>query len=157
MKKYFSLFLVIITMTLLSGCGFAKTLECEKSYNENGIDQVKKVKAWYKDDALVKVKLDTTVDLTGKDESYVSSYKEALDTTYKDYFNKTGIKALSKVDSSKVYLKVVFDLEEISDKDKQTLGIDSFSKTLEDAEKDYVSDGYTCKQKDNLFFECSLV
>lgn len=145
MKKYLGLTLIIVIVTLLSGCSFTKTLECEKSYNENGIDQVKKVKAWFKNDSLVKVKMDTTVDLTGKEKSYVDSYKKALDKVYKEDFNKTGISTESKVDSSKVYSSVVFNLEEMNDKDKQTLGIDGLNKTLDDAKKSYENDGYTCK------------
>lgn len=142
MKKVYGLFLAILSLTVITGCGSKKNeITCTSTQDDQKVVATVKTD---KDDKITNVKMSTSMK---------ASSKEELDSTYKllnsslDEMNKNeGAKvSLSKKDLT-LTMTVQVDLTKISDDVKSSLGLgDEFNTTGAEFKKTATSNGATCK------------
>lgn len=142
MKKVCSLFLAVLFIASLTGCGSSSKNEITCTTEKDGVKVVATVRT-DKDDKVTGVKMSTEM---------AASSKEELDTTYElmkmaeDEMNKNdGVKySISKKDL-KLIMTVDLDFNKASDEVKSELSMDDIDTTGAEFKKNAEAEGATCK------------
>lgn len=142
MKKVCGLFLAVIFLTSLTGCGKSKN-EITCTQKEDDMTVVATVQT-DKDDKITNIKMSTSIKAPSKEE--LDSVYDSLNSSL-DEMNKTeGAKvSISKKDLT-FTMTVQADLTKLSSDAKDTLGIgDEFDTTGTEFKKNAIENGATCK------------
>ncbi len=142
MKKICSLFIAVLFIVSLTGCGSSSKNEITCTTEQDGTKVIATVRT-DKDDKVTGVKMSTEM---------TASSKEELDTTYElmklaeDEMNKNdGVKySISKKDL-KLIMTVDLDFNKASDEVKSELGMDDIDTTGAEFKKNAEAEGATCK------------
>lgn len=142
MKKVCGLFLAILCLTVVTGCGSSKN-EITCTTKQDGQKVVVTVKT-DKDDKITSLKMSNSMEAPSKEE---------LDSTYKllnatlDEINKNeGTKVSLSKKGLTLTMTAQVDLTKISDDVRSSLGIgDEFNTTGAEFKKSATSNGATCK------------
>lgn len=142
MKKVMSLFVAVLTLILVTGCGSSKTLTCTQT--EDG-QEIKVVATTNNDDKITKVKMEMTMTAETKEE--LDAGVAILELSKAAFNEKEGIKMDVKKSGLKATMTVEFDLTKVSKETLEELGFDEFSADLTGAEfkKNSEENGATCK------------
>lgn len=142
MKKVCSLFLVVLSLVIITGCGSSAKNEITCTQKEDD-DKVSVTVRTDKDDKITSVKMSVEMKAPSKSE---------LDSTYE--IMKASSKEMNKVDGvkynvSKKDLNLIIDTEvdfkKVSDEVKSELNIENFETTGAEFKKNAEADGATCK------------
>lgn len=142
MKKVCSLFLAVLSLVIITGCGSSAKNEITCTQKEDD-DKVSVTVRTDKDDKIVSVKMSVEMKAPSKSE---------LDSTYE--IMKASSKEKNKVDGvkynvSKKDLNLIIDTEvdfnKVSDEIKSELNIENFETTGAEFKKNAEADGAICK------------
>ena len=146
MEKYLMGFVLVLCLVLLTGCGNTKkVLECSKDFNQNDIAINQKMLTYFEGNEVVKLTIDMAFDMGDEYKEYITTYKDALESSYKEQYNKKGVVLEVTNDSDKVYAKIDFDLKNMSAEDKKSLNFEDVYGSYSATRKDLIDSGYTCK------------
>ena len=142
MKKLCSLFLAIVCLTVVTGCGSSKN-EITCTMTEDGQKVVATVRT-DKDDKITNVKMSTSMEAPSKEELELAY--GLLNVSVGAMNSANGVKASVSKKNLTLTMTIQVDLTKISDEDLDKLDFD-FSNTATGTEfkKNAIESGATCK------------
>ena len=148
MKKIYILVVALIVI-LLTGCGKIQTLECSKTYNEEGMVLKQDMKTKF--EGLEATYIDMSMDIKF-DESYLSlvsidTLEETFKKQYDSQYNKKGITINYTKGKDNIIIDMDFDLKNISEEDKSNLELTDVYGTIEATKEAMEKEEYTCSIK----------
>ena len=155
-KKISMIFLSLLVIVLITGCGVAKekevkkqTLVCTTTESDDDMDIEQVISMTYKNDKLKQMKMEVNTTLNNPDirENW-EEFKKSMDKNNEE-FEKDGI--ISKVvinDQNYEYNTILdIDFDKASEEDLKEQGFDGLKDeedTLEESKKSAEKDGATC-------------
>ena len=156
MKKVSKLFLGLLVLILISGCGLVEEKEqklvCTTVENEEGMDVEQVISMTYKNDKLNHMTME--VNTTINDSTIKENWEEFKKTMSKDNveFNKDGVSLKVVVDDQNykyntiMYIDVLNASEEVLN-EQGFEGLKDDESTLEESKEEAEKDGATCEIK----------
>lgn len=153
MRKFVMVFLGLVAIVLVAGCGVQETekkLVCTSTQNEEGMSVEQVISMTFKNDKLNHMKMDVNTKIT--DDAVKENW--SLFTQSMDEQNvetdKDGVSLKVTKDDQNYEYKVTLDIdvENASKEALKTQGFEDLSddnSTLEDNKKSAEKDGFTCK------------
>ncbi len=142
MKKV--LYLSVLTLLMCTACG-KKNFSCsmEQTVSDNTV--INTVEASFKGKKLSSTKMIIETKLSDEYTDYIDVFEKDLETYYKQYKDKNGIKMDINSSGNVVRLEITIDINKVSDKDKKELGMTNSNVDYKSSKKSFESMGYTCK------------
>ncbi len=156
MKKISMIFLSLVVIFIITGCGAIgkkeKKLVCTTTQDEEGMNIEQVMSMTYKNDKLKYMTMEVNAKI--KDSSIQDNweeYKKMLDSESKT-FDKEGISLKVNVNDKNYEYKVILDIdvEKVSEEDLEEQGLSGLkddTNSLEENKKSAEEDGATCVVK----------
>lgn len=136
----------LVSLLFLTGCG-TKKLKCSMVNDANTELKINQdVVIAFKKDKMVKVDMETIVNLSDSYASYADELEENLKKEYEKYEKKEGLKINTTKKDKKVTLTFSADLEKIDDKTKEEFDFVGIEQTIDEVKKEFEGQGYSCKE-----------
>ena len=146
MKKYVSIFLTIITITLLTGCGSkTKTLTCTKEETATGMNIKQTVNVNFKKSDVAQLKILETITVEEAYTTYIEELKDVFESQFANYNDKKGISMNTELKDRNIEISIVADFKEMDDAAKASLDIVNTKANYDDMKKTFENQSYTCK------------
>ena len=156
MKKISMLFLSVMMLVLLTGCGTTKDVEkeliCTTTESEEGLDIEQVISMTYKNDKLKRMKMEVNTKIT--DATIKENWEEFKKSMDKDNteFTKEGMTLKVETNDQNYEYKTTLDidLETVSDETLKDQGFDGLKdddSTLESTKEEAEKDGANCVVK----------
>ena len=153
MKKISMLFLSLLAITLMVGCGTkTKKLVCTTKETEDGMDFEQVISMTYKNDKLKSMKVVVNTKITDSDvQKNWQEFKEYMEKENKE-FNKDGVSLKVEENDKKYEYKTILDIDvenatEEALKEQGFDGLKDSGNTLESNKEEAEKDGATCEIK----------
>ncbi len=154
MKKFGMVFLGLIAILLITGCGTTKEtnqkLVCTSTQTEEGMDVEQVISMTFKNDKLSHMTMDVNTKITDEDvKANWSMFTETMDSQNKET-DKDGVSLKVIKDDQNYEYKVTLDID-VKNASKEALKEQGFedlsddNSTLEDNKKSAEKDGFTCE------------
>lgn len=142
MKKLGVLFVGVIVLGVLVGCGNTKTLTCTQS-TEEGLTGTVVTK--FKNDELVSGEQKMKMTLTEDMEPYFEDFKEMLVSSIGSLGDYEGVDVKTNDNGkNEIEIVVTFDADKINDEARSELGFEN-STSYDDAKKSLEDEGFVCE------------
>ena len=156
MKKISVVFLGLLTVLLITGCGTEQSKEqklvCTSTQSEDGIDASQVISMTYKNDKLNHMTMEVKTRITdSKVQENWDEFKKSMDEQNQE-FNKDGVSLKVATDDQNYEYKVTLniDVENASEEILKEQGFEDLkddNSTLESSKEDAEKDGFTCEVK----------
>lgn len=153
MKKISVVFLGLISIILVTGCGAKQTeqkLVCTSVQNEDGMSIEQVISMTFKNDKLNHMKMDVNTKITDEEvKENWAAFTESMDEQNVET-DKNGVSLKVTKDEQNYEYKVTLDID-VQNASKEALEAQGFAdlkdddSTLEDNKKSAESDGFTCE------------
>ena len=154
MKKISVVFLGLLTVLLITGCGVGESKEqklvCTSTQSEDGIDASQVISMTYKNDKLNHMTMEVNTKITdSKVQENWDEFKKSMDEQNQE-FNKDGVSLKVATDDQNYEYKVTLDIdvENASEEVLKEQGFEDLkddNSTLESSKEDAEKDGFTCE------------
>ena len=156
MKKISVVFLGLLTVLLITGCGVGEPKEqklvCTSTQSEDGIDASQVISMTYKNDKLNHMTMEVNTKITdSKVQENWDEFKKSMDEQNQE-FDKDGVTLKVATDDQNYEYKVTLDIdvENASEEVLKEQGFEDLkddNSTLESSKEDAEKDGFTCEVK----------
>ncbi len=156
MKKISIVFLGLLTVLLITGCGTKQPKEqklvCTSTQSEDGIDASQVISMTYKNDKLNHMTMEVNTKITdSKVQENWDEFKKSMDEQNQE-FDKDGVSLKVATDDQNYEYKVTLDIdvENASEEVLKEQGFEDLkddNSTLESSKEDAEKDGFTCEVK----------
>ena len=156
MKKISVVFLGLLTVLLITGCGTEQPKEqklvCTSTQSEDGIDASQVISMTYKNDKLNHMTMEVNTKITdSKVQENWDEFKKSMDEQNQE-FDKDGVSLKVATDDQNYEYKVTLDIdvENASEEVLKEQGFEDLkddNSTLESSKEDAEKDGFTCEVK----------
>ena len=156
MKKISIVFLGLLTVLLITGCGVGESKEqklvCTSTQSEDGIDASQVISMTYKNDKLNHMTMEVNTKITdSKVQENWDEFKKSMDEQNQE-FDKDGVSLKVATDDQNYEYKVTLDIdvENASEEILKEQGFEDLkddNSTLESSKEDAEKDGFTCEVK----------
>ncbi len=156
MKKVSIVFLSLLIIVLMTGCGIAKdkekTLVCTTTESEDGINVDEVISMTYKNDKLSYMKIEVNTKVTDTDvQSNWDAFKKSMDEQNKE-FDKDGISLKVEKNDKNYEYKIILgvDVQNATEEALEEQGFDGLKdddSTLEETKKEAEEAGAVCEVK----------
>ena len=154
MKKVNVIFLSLLTVLLITGCGIGQSNEqklvCTSTQIEDGIDATQVISMTYKNDKLNHMTMEVNTKITdSKVQENWDQFKKTMDENNKE-FNKDGVILKVATNDKNYEYKITLDIdvENASEEVLKEQGFENLkddNSTLESSKEDAEKDGFTCE------------
>ena len=154
MKKISVVFLGLLTVLLITGCGVGESKEqklvCTSTQSEDGIDASQVISMTYKNDKLNHMTMEVNTKITdSKVQENWDEFKKSMDEQNQE-FNKDGVSLKVATDDQNYEYKVTLDIdvENASEEVLKEQGFEDLkddNSTLESSKESAEKDGFTCE------------
>ena len=156
MKKISVVFLGLLTVLLITGCGVEEPKEqklvCTSTQSEEGIDASQVISMTYKNNKLnhMTMEVNTKINDSKVQENW-DEFKKSMDEQNQE-FDKDGVTLKVATDDQNYEYKVTLDIdvENASEEVLKEQGFEDLkddNSTLESSKEDAEKDGFTCEVK----------
>lgn len=155
MKKFGMLFLGLVAVVLVTGCGTKETnqkLVCTSTQNEEGMSVEQVISMTFKNDRINHMKMDVNTKITDDTiKENWAAFTESMDEQNVET-DKDGVSLKVTKDDQNYEYKVTLDID-IQNASNEALEAQGFAdlkddnSTLEDNKKSAEKDGFTCEVK----------
>ena len=156
MKKISTMFLSLLVIVLITGCGTVEEKEqklvCTTTENEDGMVIEQVISMTYKNDKLKHMTMEVNSKITDSTvKENWEKYKEFMDENNQE-FNKDGVSLRVEVDDNSYEYNTILDID-VENASEEVLkeqgfdGIKDDTSTLEDSKEEAEKDGATCEIK----------
>ena len=156
MKKFNVVFLSLLIVLLITGCGASQPKEqklvCTTTQSEEGMDSEQVISMTYKNDKLNHMTMEVKTRITdSKVQENWDEFKKSMDEQNQE-FNKDGVSLKVATDDQNYEYKVTLDIdvENASEEVLKEQGFEDLkddNSTLESSKEDAEKDGFTCEVK----------
>ena len=151
MKKIKMIFLCLLAVVLVTGCGAnkEKKLVCRTTEEEEGMSIEEVISMTYKNNKLNHMTMEVNTTITDSDvKDNWEAYKEFMNEDNEE-FSKEGISLKVNVDDDNYKYNTILDIdiEKASEEDLKEQGFEGLkddNSTIEDSKKTAEEDGATC-------------
>ena len=152
MKKIKMIFLCLLAVVLVTGCGAEnkeKKLVCRTTEEEEGMSIEEVISMTYKNNKLNHMTMEVNTTITDSDvKDNWEAYKEFMNEDTEE-FSKEGISLKVNVDDDNYKYNTILDIdiEKASEEDLEEQGFEGLkddNSTIEDSKKTAEEDGATC-------------
>ena len=154
MKKISVVFLSLLMVLLITGCGVGESKEqklvCTSTQSEDGIDASQVISMTYKNDKLNHMIMEVNTKITdSKVQKNWDEFKKSMDEQNQE-FDKDGVSLKVATDDQNYEYKVTLDIdvENASEEVLKEQGFEDLkddNSTLESSKEDAEKDGFTCE------------
>ena len=154
MKKISVVFLGLLTVLLITGCGTEQPKEqklvCTSTQSEDGIDASQVISMTYKNDKLNHMTMEVNTKITdSKVQENWDEFKKSMDEQNQE-FDKDGVTLKVATDDQNYEYRVTLDIdvENASEEVLKEQGFEDLkddNSTLESSKEDAEKDGFTCE------------
>ncbi len=156
MKKISMIFLSLLVIVLITGCGKSdgkeQKLVCTTVQNEDGMDFEQVISMTYKNDKLKYLEIEVNTKITDSTiKENWEAFKKSMDEENKE-FNKDGVSLKTEKNDKNYEYKVILNVD-VENASEEALNEQGFSdlkddtSTLEDSKKEAEKDGAVCEIK----------
>ncbi len=145
MKKLMFLSFLVLTLSIVSGCGREKILTCTKSEDSVGMTMNQNIITTFKGNKLTKINMSIDVIVDDQYKSQIETIESSLKSQFSNYENQKGITFKTSSKDKTVNLNIIADLKNIDSKTKEKLEMAEAGEKYKNVKADFENDGYKCK------------
>lgn len=146
MKKFLGVFIAVVMLGAVTGCGDTKTLKC--TMEESSDDSLKTsqvIEATFKKDTVTKITMTTQVKVSDEYASYLSLMKSSLESEFEEYQDQKGITVAIDAKDNTLSAKITADLDKMDEETKEELDMVDNTASYDEVKQSMEEEGYTCK------------
>lgn len=146
MKKYIGIFLTVITITLLTGCGSkTRTLTCTKEETATGMNITQTVNVDFKENDVTQLKILEVITVEEAYLTYIEELKSVFESQFANYNDKKGISMNTALKNRNIEISIIADFKEMDESSKASLDIINTKANYDDMKKAFENMSYACK------------